>query len=353
MGSLTRAQYDHGRPRLRRAPLPLRILVPRRGVASGGARIPCGGARLRGARAHRSRRRLRLARVRARRQVRGNPADHRRRGDTQRRRLDGAARERRCRLCRRRSGGWRSARHAALRERQGLREPLPHPDRGPCRNASGGQGGPRAPAARRPPRDRGGAERGARLPLRLRARRACAPRSGRCCAARRRVRTGAVLRRAAASLRAGRLETPRGPPRPRRAPPRGDGRDGERACPCPAADAAPGRARRDPLPHLARRVRAGAAREPRGGAPRPGRDGRALRRARPCRGRAHGSARRAPDVRPHRGARLPLPRLLRQRRSGDPSARTRSATTRSASATAQAARCCERRRAHASTASWR
>ena len=87
-------------------------------------------------------------------------------------------------------------------------------------------------------------------------------------AARRRVRPGAVLRRAAASLRAGRRETPRGAPRPRRAPRRRDGRDGERPRPRAAADAAPGRARRDPLPHLARRVRARAAREPRGGAPR-------------------------------------------------------------------------------------
>ena len=45
--------------------------------------------------------------------------------------------------------------------------------------------------------------------------------------------------------------------------------------------------------------------------------------ARPRRGRAHGRARRAARVRPDRGPRLPLPRLLRQRRAGDPPARPR------------------------------
>src|SRR6266540_840020 len=45
------------------------ILVPRRSVAAGGARRPRGRARAHGNRAHRSRRRLRLARVRARRQA--------------------------------------------------------------------------------------------------------------------------------------------------------------------------------------------------------------------------------------------------------------------------------------------
>ena len=44
--------------------------------------VPGGGARLRGARAHRPRRRLRLARVRARGEVRRAPPDHRRRGHT-------------------------------------------------------------------------------------------------------------------------------------------------------------------------------------------------------------------------------------------------------------------------------
>ena len=51
---------------LRRAP-PLRLLVPRRRLAAGGARRAGGRARLRGARAHRPRRRLRVARVRVRR----------------------------------------------------------------------------------------------------------------------------------------------------------------------------------------------------------------------------------------------------------------------------------------------
>ena len=58
---------------LRRAALPLRVLVPRRCVPAGGARRAGGRARLRGARAHRPRRRLRLARVRARGQVLRRP----------------------------------------------------------------------------------------------------------------------------------------------------------------------------------------------------------------------------------------------------------------------------------------
>ena len=68
-------------------------------------------------------------------------------------------------------------RDAALRERAGVREPLPDPHRRPCRDAPSRAGGPGAPAARRRARDGGGAERGARLPVRLRARRARAPRS--------------------------------------------------------------------------------------------------------------------------------------------------------------------------------
>ena len=136
-----------------------------------------------------------------------------------------------------------------------------------------------------------------------------------------RVRPRAVLRRAAAAVRAGRREAPRDAPRSRRAPRRRDDRHRQRPRPRAAAHAAPGRARRDPLPHLARRLRAGAAREPRGGAAIARRDGRALRRHRPSGGGAHRPSRRAPDLRPHRGARLPLPRLLRPRRSCDPPAR--------------------------------
>ena len=47
----------------------------------------------------------------------------------------------------------------------------------------------------------------------------------------------------------------------------------------------------------------------------------ALRRHRPGRRRPHRRDRGAPPVRPHRGARLPLPRLLRRRRARDPAAR--------------------------------
>ena len=77
---------------LRRAALPLRLLVPRRRVAAGGARRARRRARLRGARAHRPRRRLRLARVRPRGEGARRAADHRRRGDARRRRARDAAR---------------------------------------------------------------------------------------------------------------------------------------------------------------------------------------------------------------------------------------------------------------------
>ena len=141
------------------------------------------------------------------------------------------------------------------------------------------------------------------------------------CAARGGVRPRAILRRAPAPVRAGRREAAHGAPRPRRAPRRRDGRDGERPCARAAPDAPPGRARRDPLPDVARRVRARATRKPGGGAPPAGRDGRALRRDRPRRCRAHRAPRRAAPVRPHRGARLPLPRLRRRARPGDPAPR--------------------------------
>ena len=92
-----------------------------------------------------------------------------------------------------------------------------------------------------------------------------------------------------------------------------DRRHRRRPRPPRAAQRPPGRARRDPLPHLARRLRAGAARQPRGRPARARRDGRPLP-AGPRRRRAHGRDRRRPDVRPDRGARLPLPRLLRRLR---------------------------------------
>ncbi len=290
---------NHGFPHVRRASLSLGVLVPRRRVASGGARHPGGGARLRGARAHGSRRRLRLPRVRARGEVRGHPPGHRRRSDPRR----------------------RLAHHAPVRERDGLREPLPHPHGRACGDATRGQGASRPPRARRPARDRRRAERGARLLLGVRARRSRAARPARHRPTCNRLRSRALLRRAPTPIRAGRHETACGAPRPRRAPPGRDGRDGERPCARTAADAAPGRARRDPLPHVPRRVRARAPREPRGGAPRARGDDRALRRDRPCGRRAHRPARRAARVRPHRGARLPVPGLRRRPRPGDPAAR--------------------------------
>ena len=80
---------------------------------------------------------------------------------------------------------------------------------------------------------------------------------------------------------------------------------------------APGRARRRPLPHLARGLRAGTARQPRVRPPdSPQEMRRALRRSSGGR-RADRRARPAARVRPDRGARLPLPRLLRRRGAGD------------------------------------
>ena len=52
------------------------------------------------------------------------------------------------------------------------------------------------------------------------------------------------------------------PARPRRAPGRRDRRDRRRPRAPPASHAPPGRPRRDPLPHAARGLRAGAARKP-------------------------------------------------------------------------------------------
>ena len=146
---------------LRRAARPQRLLVPRRGLAAGGAGGAGGGARLHGARAHRPRRRLRLARVRARGEAPRRPADHRRRGDARR----------------------RLARHAARRDAAGLREPLPAAHRRARADAAEGGAGAAAAVAR--PVAARGAARGARLPLRLRAARARRPRPERGRAARR------------------------------------------------------------------------------------------------------------------------------------------------------------------------
>src|SRR6266542_1879246 len=81
------------------------------------------------------------------------------------------------------------------------------------------------------------------------------------------------------------------------------------------ADRSPGRTCRDPQPHVPRRLRAGAARQPRGGSRRTCRDARSFSGG-PRRGGEDGRARGAARVRPHPGARLPLSRFLGQGRSG-------------------------------------
>ena len=190
-----------------RAARSLRLLVPRRRVPAGGARRARRRARLRRARAHRSRRRLWLARVRARREALRCPPDHRRRGDARRRRLAGAAHERRCRLCRRRSGDRRPSCDASVRDAAGLRQPLPHPHRCACRNPRAGQGA-RPPAGRDDDRDRRAPRGRARRALRLRPERPRRGRreSGRTARARLSRR---VLHRAAATVRARRHEKKR------------------------------------------------------------------------------------------------------------------------------------------------
>ncbi len=218
-----------------------RVLVPRRGVAARGARGAGGRARVRGARAHRPRRPLRLARVRARgegfgvRPITGAEVT-----------LDGGA-------------------HVTLLVEiaAGLREPLPAADGRPRGNAS-------RQAAKTASRCRPSVplELVAELSEGLVCLSGCArdglgvrDPNGAARLAGRSAR--ALLRRAPAAVRAGRRPAERAPPRPRRAPRRGDGRNRRRPRASPAAHAAPGRPRRDPLPHLARRLRAGAAREPR------------------------------------------------------------------------------------------
>ena len=250
---------NHGFPHVRRIALPLGVLVPRRSVASGGARRACGRARVPGARSDRPRRGLRLARVRPCGEARGHPADHGRGGHAR---------------------TWH-ARDASLREREWVREPLPNHHRGARRHETSGPRRPGAAAAERPARDRRRAERGPRLPLRVRAGRARAPRPAWRSAARRGVRPGAVLRRVAASVRARRRAAAYDAPRPGRASRRRDRRDRKRPCAHAAADAAPGRPRRDSLPYLARRLRARAPRQQGGSPPPARRDGRALHGDRP------------------------------------------------------------------------
>ena len=118
-----------------------------------------------------------------------------------------------------------------------------------------------------------------------------------------------------------------------------DRRDRRRARAPPAPRGAPGRARRDPLPHLARRLRAGAARQPRVAC------SLARRRCSSASPRdrapsAHRASSPTARLRPDPGARLPLPRLLGRRR-----ARRRAARAASASAHSRALRAGERAQA--------
>ena len=118
-----------------------------------------------------------------------------------------------------------------------------------------------------------------------------------------------------------------------------------------AAHRAPGRPRRDPPQHLARVVRARAARQPR---ERPARAGGAARalprrpRRRPAHGRGRGAARVRPDRRSSATATPTSPTAPSPRSSSSP----RSATTRSPSATRQVTDCYLVRLARGSRRSW-
>ena len=141
-----------------------------------------------------------------------------------------------------------------------IREPLPAADRGARRHSAEGD---RAAAAGARSGAPGGAERGSRLPLRLRAGRARCPGSERGRRAGPRVRARAVLRRAPAPVRAGRHAAEREAARARRDAGRRDRRHRRRACAQLSPRRAPGRDGRDPPPDLPRGRGARAARESR------------------------------------------------------------------------------------------
>ena len=276
-----------------------------------------GRARLRGARAHRPRRRLRLARVRARGEALRRPRDHRRRGH---------ARTAAC------------ARDACSSRRAGLREPLPAAHRRARAHAAEGEEREPAAARARPGAARG-AERGARLPLRLRAPRARRPRPER----RRRARRARSAASASTSSSSGRTSAAT--------------RAGTRALRDLAETlGVPTVATGDVHAHHPRRAALQdvlVAIRHRTSLEAASASGAATTRASCCapaemlerfpddrdavlRTRRD---RRTARVRPDRGARLPLPRLLRRRRARDRPARRRSATTRSRSATRQVTDC--------------
>ena len=255
--------------------------------------LAAAGARLPGARAHGPRRGLRIARVRLRGQGVRPPLDHRRRGHA----------------------GLRLPRDPARRDSARLRQPLPPPHRR-ARGAA-------ARSAPRPDAARGG-ERGARLPLRLRAPRPRRPQPERSRAPRARLRHRPLLRRAAASAPARGRPPERGPARPRRGARRPYGGDRQRPCPRGEPRAAPGRPRRGPN----RTSLEGCEPERRGNdecALLP--PAEVVARWPDDRERCHanGRARRAARVRPDRGARLPLPGLLGRGGSGRRPARPRHA----------------------------
>ena len=279
---------------IRRAPCAFCVFLPRRSLAARGAGRSRGGARLRGACAHRPRRRLRLARVRARGEGVRRAADHGRRGDARR----------------------RLPRDAARRVAARVREPLPAAHRrarstrvlraarpSPCRRRSTSRcsrscttGSSASPGCAR----HGLAVRDPNAAARL----AQAFGRERFFVELQRpyergdVRRNAALRDLAETLGVATVVT---------GDPHAHARFARRLA---------GRARRDPQPHVARRLRARAARQPRVGAARAGGDVRAVPR-RQRRRRAHRRARAAARVRSDGGARLPLSGLLRRRRAGD------------------------------------
>ena len=291
------------RRRIRRAARALGLLVPRRGLAARGARRAGGRARLRRVRAHRPRRGLRVTRVRLCRQAPRAARDHRRGGHAR-----GTAAHVTL-LCETRRGYENLCRiltdaHARTRPEGRERDLLPagtsaevvaeHAEGLVCLSGCARNGlavtdpnGAAALARAFPgafyvelqrPYERGDARRNARPD------RAC-----------------------------GRARRP-------------DRRDRRRPRSPSTPQPAPGRPRRDPQPHLARRLRARAARQPRIGAPLPGGDRRTAsgRRRRP-----DARDRRPLHLRPDRGARLPLPRLLRRAQPGrQPAARALRARVR-------------------------
>ncbi len=299
---------------IRRAALPLRLLLPGRRLAArrAGGRRP--GARAHHAGPHRPRLGLGLDGVRAGRARPGWPAPHpRRRGDGDRRDVRRPAPP-----------------HAARARRPRVGQPLPAAHPRPCPHAGVPLRTPRA-AARRPPararlgdadlarggraahhpRGRRGPRRGPGLPQRLRA--PGSPRRADHAPAAARVRARRLPRRAAAALPPPR---PRAQPRPgraRRSPRRSVRGHGQRPCAHARAREAAGRLRGHPRAHHARRLRTPAPRQPQ---PRPrhtGGHGRALRRPPPG-GRRDAAPGRHPALRPHQRPGLSLPRR-RGRRS--------------------------------------